>query len=201
MKVSSIKKADLTNDIVDKILYEGLEDTGETGDCIMVLGSRTAPKYRIPKAVSIYQHKRASKMLMCGGRKLQCDSGFFSEAEIMKRRVLEMGIPEKDILLEELSLTTKENMLCALLMLEREFKLSNVNKILLVTANYHMRRSLSMAKMYMPSWVKFIPCPSEDIETQRNTWYKNENGHKKALEEVWKIICYINERSISDFEI
>lgn len=106
---------------------------------------------------------------MCGGRKLECDNGFFCEAEIMKRKVLEMGIPEKDILLEELSLTTKENMLCALLMLEREFKLSNVNKILLVTANYHMRISLSMVKMYMPSWMKFIPCPSEDIETQRNT--------------------------------
>lgn len=37
MKVSSIKKTDLTKDIIDKILYEGLEDTGETGDCIMAL--------------------------------------------------------------------------------------------------------------------------------------------------------------------
>lgn len=64
----------------------------------------------------------------------------------MRRKALEIGISDKDILLEELSMTTKENMICALLMLERAFKLSNVNKILLVTTNYHMRRCLLMHK-------------------------------------------------------
>jgi uncharacterized SAM-binding protein YcdF (DUF218 family) len=201
MKVSALKKDDLSNDIIDKILYEGLEDVGDKADCIMVLGSRTAPKYRIPKAVSVYKDKRASKILLCGGKIRETESGLFSEAEIMKKKALEFGVVHEDILLEELSMTTKENIICSLLMLEREFKLSNINKILLVTSNYHMRRCLLMAQTYMPDWVKFSPCPSDDIDTKRKNWYKNEKGYKKAIDEVWKIICYIRERSIPDFEI
>jgi len=68
MRVSSLKKNDLSNNIIDKMLYDGLDDIGNNGDCIMILGSATAPRYRIPKAVSIYQDKRASKMLLCGGK-------------------------------------------------------------------------------------------------------------------------------------
>lgn len=201
MRVSSLKKKDLSNAIIDKMLYEGLDDIGEKGECIMVLGSRTAPKYRIPKAVSIYQDKRVSKMLLCGGKIRENENVFYSEAEIMKMKALELGIPDEDILLEELSMTTKENIICALLTLERAFKLSNINKILLVTSNYHMRRCLLMAQTYMPSWIKFSSCPADDINTQRDNWYKNENGYQKAIDEAWKIICYINEKSIPDFEI
>jgi uncharacterized SAM-binding protein YcdF (DUF218 family) len=201
MKVSSLKESDLSNEIIDKILYEGLEDTADKGDCIMVLGSIKAPKYRIPKAVSIYQDKRASKIILCGGKIQETENGFLSEAELMRRRALEMGIPDGDLLLEELSMTTKENMICALLMLERAFTLSKINKILLVTTNYHMRRCLLMAQTYMPDWINFIPCPAEDTSTQRDNWYKNEKGYQRAKNEAWKVICYINEKSISDFEI
>lgn len=97
MKVSLLKKDDLSKNIIDKMLYEGLDDMGEKGDCIMVLGSRKAHKYRLPKAISIYQDKRASKMLLCGGRMLETENGFLSEADIMKRKALEMGIPDEDI--------------------------------------------------------------------------------------------------------
>lgn len=201
MKVSSLKKSDLSREIVDKMLYEGLEDTGDKGDCIMVLGSIKAPKYRVPKAVSIYQDKRASKILLCGGTILETESGYLSEAEMMRKKSLEMGIPDEDILLEELSKSTKENILCSLLNLDRTFKLSNMNKILMVTTNYHMRRCLLMAQTYMPSWIKFCPCSADDTTTLRNNWYKNEKGYQRAKDEAWKIICYINEKSIPDFEI
>jgi len=201
MRVSLLKREDLSNTIIDKILYEGLEDTGEKGDCIMVFGSRSAPKYRIPKAVSIYQDKRATKILLSGGKMRETENGLFSEAEIMKVKALELGVANEDILSEELSMTTKENIICALLILDRKFRLSNINKILLVSSNYHMRRCLLMAQTYMPSWIKFSSCPADDIRTQRDNWYKNKNSYQKAISEAWKIICYINEKSIPDFEI
>jgi len=34
-----------------------------------------------------------------------------------------------------------------------------------------------------------------------DNWYNNEKGYQKAIYEAWKIICYINEKSIPDFEI
>lgn len=107
VKISSLKKDDLSYEIIDKILYEGLEDLGDKGDCIMVFGSITAPQYRIPKAASMYHDKRASKILLCGGKIRETEIGFLSEAEIMKRKAMEMGIPDEDILKEEISMTQK----------------------------------------------------------------------------------------------
>ncbi len=198
MKVSTLKPESLSHEIIDRILYEGLEDRGDTGDCIMVLGSSKAQRYRVPKAVTLYRDKRSSKMLLCGGR---TENGTLSEAEMMRRKAIELGIPNEDILVEELSLSTKENMLCALLPLDRAFKLSRIQRILLVTTTYHMRRCLLMAQAYMPRWIEISPCPADDVNTRRDTWFQNENGYLRAKDEAWKIVCYINEKSIEDFEI
>lgn len=55
MRVSGLSKEDLSKDIIDKILFEGLEYTGEVADCVLVLGSTTAAKYRIPVASNLYK--------------------------------------------------------------------------------------------------------------------------------------------------
>ncbi|SHH32243.1 DUF218 domain-containing protein [Clostridium collagenovorans DSM 3089] len=119
----------------------------------------------------------------------------------MKSKAIELGVKEEDLLFEENSLTTKENIICSLLSLEREFKLSNLRKVLLVTTAYHLRRGVLMAKTYFPNWIEIIPCPAEDTNTNRNNWFYTEEGIARASEEAWKIVCYINEGSIPDFEI
>lgn len=201
MNVSKLREEDLTNEVIDKLLYNGLEDLRLEGDCIMVLGSSKAPEYRVPKAVSIYDEQRASKILLCGGKIRETKLGYISEAILMKLRTLELGVPEEDILLEEVSLTTKENMICSLLPLERAFKLSNMQRILLVSTNYHMRRSILMAQTYIPKWIEIVSCPAEDRNTCRCNWYQTESGYHRAKEEAWKIINYIKEGSMSDFRI
>lgn len=105
--------------------------------------------------MSIYNENRATKLLLCGGSIHETDQGNLSEAELMRRKVLELGVSESDIIIEDMSLTTKENIICALLQLERAFTLSKIRKILLVTTSYHMRRCLLMAKTYMPDWIEF----------------------------------------------
>ena len=39
MLVSELCKENLTDEIVDRVLFEGISDTGEKVDCIIVLGS------------------------------------------------------------------------------------------------------------------------------------------------------------------
>jgi hypothetical protein len=64
-----------------------------------------------------------------------------------------------------------------------------------------MRRSILMAQTYLPNWINVISCPADDINTRRDNWNLTEAGRKRALDEVWKIICYVNEGSIPDFVI
>lgn len=68
MLVSAIKETDLTPELVDRLLFQGLEDSGESADYILALGSIKAAKYRIPVAVEAYKAGRAKKILLCGGK-------------------------------------------------------------------------------------------------------------------------------------
>lgn len=48
MRVLKITKENLTNDVIDRLLFESLNDNGACVDCIIVLGSIKAAKYRVP---------------------------------------------------------------------------------------------------------------------------------------------------------
>lgn len=83
MLVSTITEQNLTNDIVDRLLFDGLEDTGEPADCILVPGSMKAAQYRVPVAVEAYKAGRAGKILLCGGAVREFPDGTCTEAEHM----------------------------------------------------------------------------------------------------------------------
>ena len=100
MFVSRIKEEDLTPQVVDRLLFQGLEDTGENADCILVLGSIKAAKYRVPVAVDAYKTGRASKIMLCGGKLRDFPDGKYTEAEHMRQVALNLGIAEEDVILE-----------------------------------------------------------------------------------------------------
>lgn len=170
MLVSKIKEEELTREVVDRLLYSGLEDTGEAVDCIIVLGSIKASKYRVPVAVEAYTHKRATKILLCGGKLRDFSDGRYSEAEHMCKAALELGAEKENIILENSSQNTVENIRFALMELQKAFCLSNVRKVLLVTTAYHMRRSLAIAQHFFPEHITIIPCPANDTNTRRDNW-------------------------------
>lgn len=201
MWVSEITEDNLSDEIIDKLLYEGLNDTGEEVDCVIVLGSMKAPKYRVPMAVSAYKAGRANKIMLCGGVIRTFSEGECSEAEQMYKNALESGIPEEDIILENTSQNTVENILCALVELQRTFWLNKVKKVLLVTAEYHMRRSLAIARYLFPAHVDIIPCPSADNNTNRNNWMCTKLGIDRAKGEALNIVQCVKNGVIPDFEI
>lgn len=202
MKVSEIKYEDLTNDIIDKILFEGISDDGLGGDCILVFGSKKATQYRVPKAVELYKSSRAKKMLMSGGKEIEVDGRHILEAVAMQDKALELGVPQDDVIVETFSVrSTKENVLGSLIQLDRILGLNRIKRIILVTTFYHMRRCILMAKTYMPDWIEFSMCPANDTNTLRHNWFLNEQGAQCAKNEAYKIISYIKEGSIPDFII
>ena len=201
MLVSKIKEEDLTPQVIDKLLFEGLADSGETADCIIVLGSVKAAKYRVPVAVQAYKSGRASKLLLCGGKLRDFPDGHYSEAEHMLRAALAMGVCEEDIIMENRSLNTIENLLCGLVELQRALGLHNIHQVLLVTTAYHMRRSLAIARYLFPAHIEVIPCPADDTNTRRENWMQSDMGIQRVKNEAMKIAAYVNNGVISDFKI
>ncbi len=201
MLVSQLTEAELTDDIIDRLLYAGLVDTGETADCIIVLGSIKASKYRVPVAVNVFREKRSDRIMLCGGAVRTFPDGIRTESEDMYAKALSLGIPDESILLENSSQNTIENILFALIELQRTFHLNNIRTILLVTTAYHMRRSLAIARYLFPSHITIIPCPADDTTTNRNNWMTSPEGIERAKKEALNIITYIQNGVFPDFEI
>lgn len=201
MLVSKITEEDLTLELIDRLLFEGLQDTGETADCIIVLGSLKAAKYRVPVAVDAYKAGRSGKIMLCGGALRDFPDGKYSEAGHMRKAALALGVAEEDIHMEELSQNTVENILYAVAELQRNFQPNNIRRVLLVTTAYHMRRSLAIARHLFPAHISVIPCPANDTHTRRDNWMDTPVGMKRAKDEAMKIVKYVINGVIPDFDV
>lgn len=201
MWISEITEENLTNDIIDRVLFEDLKDTGEDVDCIIVLGSIKAAKYRVPVAANAYYAGRANKIMLCGGALRDFPEGKMKEAQHMRDKALQLGVSETDIILECTSQNTVENILCALVELQRTFWLNRVSKVLLVTTTYHMRRSLALARYLFPEHIEIIPCPADDENTRRDNWMNTPVGIERTKGEVLNIIRCVENGVILDFEV
>jgi len=201
MLVSEIKEQELNSELIDRVLFQGQEDSGERADCILVLGSTKAAQYRVPVAVEAYRAGRAAKIMVCGGTVREFAADTCSEAAYMRKAALDLGVAEEDILVEDSSQNTVENILFGLVQLQRAFWLNRVHRVLLVTAAYHMRRSLAIARYFFPKHITVIPCPANDNSTGRDTWMKSPKGIQRVKDEVMNIITCVKEGVIPDFEV
>ncbi|UXH46232.1 YdcF family protein [Rossellomorea vietnamensis] len=199
MYISKINQEHLTYDQMTQLLFSSIHDDQLKGDCIFVAGSSKAVKYRLPKAVELYKQGRAGKILFSGGVKWQGNE--YTEAEELKRGAISLGVPEKDILIETVSLHTLENVLASLLVLNREFHLHNTRRLLVVTTSYHMRRLHLTLKTYMPEWISFTLCPVDDDNTNEDNWFLSETGVKRVQGETGKLIRYVKQGALKDEDV
>lgn len=199
MKISQLQADKLSDLQRTELLYKNLADDQKPGDCIFVPGSSKAVKYRLPKAVQLYKEGRAKKILFSGG--VIWDGTDFPEAEMLANEAMKQGIPEEDILIENMSLHTKENVLASLLVLDRAFYLHHVKRLLIVTSAYHMRRTHLTLRTYMPGWIQYSLCTVDDQSTRKDNWFQNPYGRKRVENESGKIIGYVKQGVILDEEV
>ena len=92
---------------------------------------------RLDKAVQVYRRDPTPPKIIPSGGKGADEQ--ISEAEAMKRYLIEQGIPEEDIILEDTSTTTLENLKNSKRILDG---LEGRKYTALVTSNYHVYRAL-----------------------------------------------------------
>ncbi|MBQ7646763.1 MAG: YdcF family protein [Clostridia bacterium] len=201
MRVSEIKDEDLTNEIIETLVFDNVEDDRNTkGDCIIVLGGICPLLDRVPKAVELYKQDRAKKILMSGGAKWDFEYGYMSEADYMAKGAIAMGVSPDDVICENMSVSTFENMICSSLELLRHFEAKNIRDLLLVTSFYHMKRSKMIADIMLPAHFKAYCCPARGYITKEN-WNSDPDRERKTLKEVKLIRKLVSDGLYRDFDI
>lgn len=105
-----------------------------------VWGAEVSPVFRerINHGVDLYQRGRVRKLIFTGGRGNGDEP---TESSAARLYALRRGVPARDVLIEEKSTTTYENILYA----KRLADAHGVRKVLLVSDPLHMRRAAAMA--------------------------------------------------------
>ncbi len=121
-------------------------------DCILVLGSGlngSIPSYSLVKrlecAVQLLQKHPETPVILSGGRG---PGENITEAQAMRKFLLEKGISSNRIFLEERSTDTAENILFSKKILEQIFPDKRTIRVTLVTNHFHMLRANLTASRY-----------------------------------------------------
>jgi uncharacterized SAM-binding protein YcdF (DUF218 family) len=106
-----------------------------------VWGAEVSPVFRerINHGIDLYRKGRVRKLIFTGGRG---NSGEPTESAAARSYALRRGVPARDILIEEKSHTTYENMLYAKELADAE----GLRKVLIVSDPLHMKRAVTMAR-------------------------------------------------------
>lgn len=92
---------------------------------------------RIDRAIKVYQKNPHMKLIMSGGKG---PDEVIAEAEAMKNYAVKQGVPAEDILIENKSTTTYENILFSHKLMKPDAKFG------IATNSYHVYRALVIAK-------------------------------------------------------
>jgi uncharacterized SAM-binding protein YcdF (DUF218 family) len=106
-----------------------------------VWGAEVSPVFRerINHGIELYRKGKVRKLIFTGGRG---NSGEPTESAAARRYAMRSGVPASDILIEEESHTTYENILYAKQLADAR----GVRKVLIVSDPLHMKRAVAMAR-------------------------------------------------------
>lgn len=132
--------------LTSKWLEDGLEPKADgTNEYAIVLGAKVkkgnipslALQYRLDAALIYAKEYPHVKLVLSGGRGPDED---IEEAVVMKDFLLENGIDEDRLLLEDKATSTYENLLFS-----QEMLPSDINSVTLITSDYHLNRAKILA--------------------------------------------------------
>ncbi len=132
--------------ILEGLVISGMHSEAPDGlDYIIVLGAKVngstpsrALQHRINAAAEYLQNNPDTLVIASGG---QGDDEHISEAECIRNALIEAGIDESRIILEDQSSRTSENMTCSLALLGDADA-----SVGIVTNNFHIYRAMKLAK-------------------------------------------------------
>ena len=188
-----------------EIVHSGFESDDSPSDVILLLGGPLeAWDDRIAAAFNLWKKNGAKKVIVSGSfyRDTE-DQGRVIEAQGMANRLVKMGMPREIIIEEGLARTTQENMIYGALEIYRNlsFEEDKVKSITIVTSFSHMRRSLQLAKSFLPYFVDIKGYPGQEVHERMPVCETIPFYNFRVHEELRLIHILIKTGQMEDIEI
>lgn len=205
MRLSDIDENKLNDELVNFIVFSGIEESNDICEIGIVFGNYNLQKERILKATELYHQKRIKKMILLGGKGGISNehSSDISEASLMKIIALQNRVDEADIIIEENSNNSIEN--CQNVITILQSLNINLDKIMLISSDFHLKRCYAIFKKYYGADAEYILIPVKNGFSDKENWFNSEriwNSGRSLVEfEAKALIKYAREGLIEDLEL
>jgi uncharacterized SAM-binding protein YcdF (DUF218 family) len=168
-----------------------VDDAPESSDVIIVLSGDNYDAVRAARAAALFRAGMAPHVVATG-RSLR---SYATTTDLMKRDLVDHGVPAAAILpLTHRADDTREEAVAV-----SEFVHSHGwKKILLVTSNYHTRRSEYIYERTLPPGTQLRVISAPDVEYDPQSWWRTREGLKIFFHETGGYIAALWEMRHND---
>lgn len=181
-----IQEITLTDEIKEKLSrlwdYISAADPLEKADVIFVFGGLPG---RAEAAIELWKQGWAPKIFFTGNKASYMEEVDMTEAEYDAKLAIENGVPHDCLILEKESRNTPENVINSLPLFHAMDPLPE--KIILVTANYHMLRAYMTFKAGIDWNPKLLRRPADHTDYNRENYFYDQTGWTYAFFEYVKM--------------
>lgn len=201
INLSKIDDNNLTDEQIEKIVFSNIDDDNIPSEYALIFGNSMLIKERVTTAYNAYKAGRIRKLIFMGGTSgvSNQDNSNISEAEKMKKLAISLGVNEGDILIDDKSNNTFENIENAMKLLP-----SNIDHISIITSEFHLKRCYAILKKKYPS-ISVTMISSKDGFSDKDNWFLSDNswnsGRSLVTYEAHLLVRYAKEDKIEDLEI
>lgn len=205
MKISKIRYSDIflrySKEDITKIVYldQNLSQDKKC-DIGIIFGGVSMIPYRVNEALRLYKKGYLDKLLVTGGIGIFNIDRDCSEAYKMYSYLLENGVSSHDILFENESKSTMENITNSLALLNDLYNLNNL-KLALITSDFHLKRCQGLLENKINFQNELVGYGVKDGIYDIDSWYKNTKSKIMILKEVLSLCYYAKQRKMTDYDI
>lgn len=201
MYLTEISKEEFSDEEIQKIVYDGIDDDNSNTYYGIVFGNSNILEDRMKCACKALSDGRVEKLILTGGvNGVSNQSGsIISEAKRMYDYALKSGVDPNKLIMEEESSNTFLNVSNSLAKLP-----GSVNKVAIITSEFHLKRCYAIIKKVRPS-MEVVLIHAKDGFTDEDNWYLSDNswnsGRSLTTYEAALLVKYAKEGKIADLKV
>lgn len=186
LEIKKNKISNETKELVNNLFFSFDDKIPNNIDIVVILGSDS--DFRAKTGASVYE--KIKKPIICSGGSVT--KGKLSEALRYKRILLKENVLEKDIILEDKSTNSYENILFSFKTIEDIIKKDDIN-IMIISSSFHLLRVKSIADRVLKEndysyKIKYYPSFGNKMHPDK--WFKYKETRTDIALELSKLIEY-----------
>jgi hypothetical protein len=164
-------------------------------DLAFIFGTRYPEPAQI--ALELFEKNVIEYVVLTGG--INRLAGI-NEARAHRDFLLASGVTDQQMIVEDNSTNTLENVLNAHPLIEERIGFDRIQTVIVLTKWYHVRRAMMTLKRHFPDGIRYYPLTYIPAGIDPDDWSQQDPSRQRVLKEWHAIPKYLNKGDIAEIQ-